>query len=50
MARSKISGAQFDLQPFAGDVLAYSEGTGNDAIALTGAAGRWQGVLYAPRN
>lgn len=48
--RVEISGARFDLQPFARDVLAYAEGTGTDAITLTGAAGRWEGVLYAPRG
>ena len=48
--RIEFSGARFDLQPFAGDVLAYAEGAADDAIVLTGAAGRSEGILYAPRG
>lgn len=43
-----ISGSNFILTPYWGDVLAFSAGTSNEAIDVSGSGGEWTGYLFAP--
>jgi hypothetical protein len=49
-AELALSGSSFDLRPYDGNMLAYSEGSTGDALKISGSGGTWQGVLYSPNG
>lgn len=49
-AELALSGSSFDLRPYVGNMLAYSEGSTGDALKISGSGGTWQGVLSSPNG
>jgi hypothetical protein len=46
----EISGSNFNLTPYASDLLFFSQGTSDVALKVAGSAGSWQGIMYAPNG